>query len=110
MGNDIKGKITSEAKRIEEDCLFSSKGHFETAQRWTGFHFWIGIPTAVGAAVAGALAFSNCPIFSGILSLLVTASAAVITFVNPNEKAAAHHKAGTMYNSCLLYTSPSPRD
>ena len=99
MNEEIKTKLTNEAKRIEEDSLYSSKGHFYDAQFWTNSHLWIGMPTVVIAAIAGGLAFSSVPVFAGILSILVAASTAVMTFVNPNEKAGAHHNAGVAYNS-----------
>lgn len=99
MNEEVKVKVINEAKRIEEDSLFSAKGHFCDAQFWTNFHLWIGIPTVAIAAIAGGLAFSSATVFAGILSIIVAASTAVITFVNPNEKASAHRNAGVDYNS-----------
>ena len=96
MTDDVKKRIIDEAKRIEEDCLFTAKGHFNTAQFWTNFHYWIGIPTVIFAAIAGCLSLSVAVTF---LSLIVAAATAVITFVNPNEKASVHYSAGTAYNT-----------
>ena len=96
MADDIKKRIIDESKRIEEDCLFSAKGHFNTAQFWTNFHYWIGVPTVVLAAIAGCLSLSLAVTF---ISIIVAAATAVITFVNPNEKASIHHNAGTAYNA-----------
>jgi len=99
---EAKEKIIKEAKRIEEDSLYSSKGHFYAAQFWTNLHLWIGIPATILAAIAGASAlsqFDNHQIIAGVLAILVAALSAVSTFVNPNEKAAIHHSAGNRYNS-----------
>lgn len=102
MAGEIKNKIINEAKRIEEDSLYSSKGHFVTADFWTNFHLWIGVPTAILSAIAGASAlsqFDNHNIIAGILAIVVTALTAVTTFLNPNEKANSHRNAGNKYNS-----------
>ena len=99
---DLKEKIIKEAKRIEEDGLFSAKGHFYASQFWEKFHFWIGVPSAILAAVAAASAlfqFVNHNIIAGILSMVVSALTAVATFINPNEKSSNHHRAGNRYNS-----------
>jgi hypothetical protein len=99
---EAKEKIIKEAQRIEEDSLYSSKGHFYAAQFWTNLHLWIGIPVTIMAAIAGASAlsqFDNHQIVAGILAILVAALSAVSTFINPNEKATIHHNAGNRYNS-----------
>jgi hypothetical protein len=97
--NDLE-KIIKEAKRIEEDCLFSAKGHFNAAQSWKAIYYWIGIPASVFAAVAGASAlakFDSHDIIAGILALIVAILAGVSTFLNPNEKSNIHHRAGSQY-------------
>ena len=99
---DIKEKIINEAKRVEEDSLYSAKGHFEAANRWINVYFWIGIPTACLAAIAGASALSQFDYhntIAGFLSIIVAAFTAITTFLNPNERATFHKNAGNMYNS-----------
>lgn len=98
----IKEKVIKEAKRVEEDSLYSAKGHFIAASFWTNFRLWIGVPTAILSAIAGASAlsqFDNHNVIAGILAITVTALTAVTTFLNPNEKANAHQSAGNKYNS-----------
>lgn len=98
----IKENLVKEARRIEEDSLYSAKGHFVAANFWTNFHLWIGVPTAILAALAGASAlsqFDNQNIIAGILAIIVTALTAVTTFLNPNEKVNSHRNAGNKYNS-----------
>ena len=102
MTDNIKENMIKEARRIEEDSLYSAKGHFVAANFWTNFHLWIGVPTAILAAIAGASAlsqFDNHNIIAGILAIVVTALTAVTTFLNPNEKANSHRNAGNKYNS-----------
>ena len=97
----IKENLIKEARRIEEDSLYSAKGHFVAANFWTNFHLWIGVPTAILAAIAGASAlshFGNHHVLAGILAIIVTALTAVTTFLNPNEKASSHRNAGNKYN------------
>ncbi len=98
----IKARIVEEAKRIENDTLYSAKGHYEAANYWKNFHIVIGVPVAMLSAVAGASAlaqFDNHSIIAGFLSIIVAALTAVITFLNPNEKASSHQNVGNKYNA-----------
>lgn len=102
MTDNIKDNILREAKRIEEDSLYSAKAHFIVANFWTNIHLLIGVPTAILAAIAGVSAlsqFDGSNIIAGILSIMVVASTGVATFLNPNEKANSHLNAGNSYNS-----------
>ena len=98
----IKDRLIREARRVEEDSLYSAKGHFSVALRWGRVRLWLGVPTSILAAIAGVSAlaqFDNHNIVAGLLAILVAALTAVSTFLNPNEKANSHHNAGTKYNS-----------
>ena len=102
MANSLKYKLIDEGRRVEEDCLYSGKGHFVAADCWTNFHLWIGVPTAILAGIAGASAlsqFDNHSIIAGLLAIVVTALTAVTTFLNPNGKANPHRNAGNEYYS-----------
>lgn len=97
-----KEKILTEAKRIEEDSLYSAKGHFYAGQCWVNVNLWLGGIASVLAAIAGTSALSKFAyhdIVAGGLSIIVAGLTAVITFINPNEKAAVHQKAGNKYNA-----------
>ncbi len=99
-----KDEIIKEAKRIEEALLFSSKRHFKAASLWSGFHLCVGIPVVVISAVAGATAFAQFDVnhvIAGVLSLCVAAMTSVMTFLNPNAKAAAHQNTGNKYDSLM---------
>jgi len=101
MNDLIVIKIMLEAKHIEEDALYSAKGHFYAGQFWANLHLWIGIPTACISAIAGASALSQFDyhsVVAGILAIIVAASTAVSTFLNPNEQASRHKDSGNNYN------------
>ncbi len=99
-----KEAIIQEAKRIEENCLYTSKGHFAAARFWSNFHLWIGIPTVILATVAGTSAlsqFGNFVVIVGVISIIVAILSATTTFLNPRERANAHLSAGNNYDSLL---------
>lgn len=99
-----KDEVIKESKRIEEACLYSAKGHFSAAYVWRKFHLCIGIPVVVLSAIAGATALSRFDpqyFAAGIISLVITGLSAVMTFLNPNERAAAHLNAGNNYDSLM---------
>lgn len=95
-------EIMKEAKRIEEDALYSSKGHFAAAHLWGNFHLWVGVPMVVLAGTSGAAAlarFDKSSVIAGVLSLVVVGLSAVMTFLNPNAKAGGHLNAGNNYEA-----------
>ncbi|MDP8214176.1 MAG: SLATT domain-containing protein [Candidatus Euphemobacter frigidus] len=96
--------IIKEAKRIEENGLYTSKGHFTSANYWSKFHLWVGIPTLVLATIAGTAAlgqFDTKNIIAGVLSIIIVLFTAIATFLNPKEKASNHLTAGNHYDSLL---------
>ena len=95
-------KIIEEAKRVENDALYSAKGHYDAATGWNRFHLLLGIPTVIFSAVAGASAlsqFDNHNTIAGILAILVAALTAVSTFLNANGQATTHQNVGNKYNA-----------
>lgn len=97
-------EIIKEAKRLYENCLYSSKSHFVVAGFWGDFHLWIGIPTVILAGTSGTLAFAEFQYHStiaGILSIIVVVLTSVATFLNPKERASTHLSAGNNYDSLL---------
>jgi len=99
-----KDEIIKEAKRIEEALLNSSKGHFNSADFWSNFHLWIGIPMVLMSTVAGASVLAQVDphhVAAGVLSLVIAAFSGVMTFLNPNAKASAHLNAGNKYDSLM---------
>lgn len=93
-----KEKIIKELKRIEEDSLYSSKGHFYAAQSWEKWHYKLGIPATIFSALAGVSAIAEQNVLAGVIAFCVATVAGLITFLNPNEKASVHRNAGNEYN------------
>ena len=99
---ELKNKIIDELERIEEDCLYSSKGHYMAGQLWVNVNLWIGGIAALLAALAGASALSelsNSNALAAGLSIVAAALTAIMTFLEPSDKAAVHQKAGNQYNA-----------
>ena len=94
--------IKLEAERIEEDCLYSAKGHFCAGHWWGKVNFWLGISSTSLSAIAGTSALSQFDyhnVIAGALSIFVAFLAGLITFINPDNRSFAHLKAGNNYNS-----------
>lgn len=91
--------LVNEAKRIEEDALYSAKGHFQAASLWDRCHFWIGLPASIFAAVAGITAIKQHTTSAAVLAGLSAVATAVLTFLNPKERAAQHLRAGNAYKA-----------
>lgn len=93
----LEDEIIKESERIEEDCIYSSKGHFEAAGCWKKIHLWIGVPSAILAGIASIFAFEENALVAGTLAILVAALGAVSTFLNPSSKSNEHHSAGSSF-------------
>lgn len=96
--NIVASKMITEAKNLEEDVLYSEKGHFSIATVWKRVHLALGIPSSILAAAAGVSALKQYPNVAAGLAITVAVLTALITFLNPEKAAAAHHKAGVQYN------------
>ena len=97
--SDLKTKLITEAFRIEEDTEHSAKGHYNAASRWGRYHLWIGLPSAVFAAIAGGTAFNNMPELAGTLAILSTALTTILTFLKPSEHSENHKAVAGQYLS-----------
>ncbi len=100
--NMTKKKIIKEAKRIQEDSIYSSKGHFNTSEFWSNFNLLLGSLGILVSAVISAssrLEVENGLIISGVLALFVACITAVLTFINPNKRSEEHRKSGNLYNA-----------
>lgn len=97
--SDLLTKLADEASRIEEDTEHSFKGHYNAAARWARFHLWLGLPSALVAAVSGAAAFKGHPEWAGALALVSTALTTVLTFLKPSERAEIHTSVASQYQA-----------
>ena len=99
MATSLVDEMHAEASRIEEDSLYSAKGHFEAGRAWGNMHLGLGIPTVVLAAIASASAFKEEIIAAGVLAIAASVLSAISTFLNPSERSQRHHQAGVKHNS-----------
>lgn len=98
----VKEQVANEAARIQEDALYSAKSHFNTSECWEKVRLWLGLGGVVISAVAGASALSTFDCHgtvAGILALSMAALTAVVTFINPSERASTHQEVGNKYNA-----------
>ncbi|GEM_PF-945002 len=90
--------MLAEARKLAVDVLYSEKGHFAAANAWRKRTYWLGIPASLIGAAAGATILASAdPVVSGILALVGAAITALMTFLNPSERAAQHQRAGVSY-------------
>jgi hypothetical protein len=92
----VKTGLSKEAERIEEDALFSGKGHYNACGPWQSRHRWLGSLSAILSAIAAGVASQQGapPLVVVTLSVMAAALTAVVTFLKPNEEADRHRRSG----------------
>jgi hypothetical protein len=85
--------LRREAERLEEDTLYSSKGHFNAEDTWVRRNYWLGVPATALGAVAGATLIESQPEWATAFTLLASLLTGLMTFLKPNERAALHRAA-----------------
>lgn len=103
----LRRNLVSEAERLEEDSVFSSKGHYAAADYWRNTHLIVGIPTAILTGLAGVVILAgngevlgiSISLVFGLVALAGAVSTAIMTFLSPQEKSTKHQAAGDNYNS-----------
>ncbi len=89
--------LCREAERLEEDTLYSSKGHFNAEDTWVQRNYWLGVPATVLGAVAGATLIKSLPEWATAFTLLASLLTGLMTFLKPNERAALHRAAAGQF-------------
>ena len=89
--------VRAEVLRVEEDCIHSSKSHFNASERWSTYNIRLGIPSIVLSVLAGTAFFAAHPGWAGLMSGIAAVLTALVTFLKPAECAAAHKAAGDHY-------------
>ena len=88
--SDIKRGIITELLRMEEDCTYSSKSHFNSAEILRNLYYWFGIPLVIFTAITTKYYIACVAIVTFILT-------AIQTFVNPYKLSQNHKIAGNTY-------------
>src|SRR5260370_33820354 len=94
----LMNELRKEAERIEEDALFSGKGHYNAVSRWLVAHRCLGTAAAAGSTLAGIAVLRQWNPFLAVTAAAIAAlSSVVITAMKPNEEADHHQRAGDRY-------------
>jgi hypothetical protein len=98
--DEQRNEIVEELKRQEEDATYASQSQFEMSKFWRWWHWLLGIPAAVLAAVAGftGLASVTGRVPAAILALIAAAFGGILTTVEPNKRLKQCQAAATAYN------------
>ena len=91
--------IEDELHRLEERAMWSAQGQLEQAKSWRALNLGLGAPSAVAAAVSGALVLSSdaLNVLGGVLALVAAAGGAILTTVNASYRATQASAAGNAY-------------
>ena len=87
----------AELDRIEEDCTHSGKAQYNAGGRWSRYHYWLGIPSVILSALAGAAFLKEQGEIAAIMSAIVAILTALMTFLKPSERASSHKSSGDQY-------------
>ena len=97
---EVRAALRDEAKRIEEDCQYSSQRHYETASYWGHWSDRLGVGATVLAAAAATTAFTQLmggtPV-AAAASLLAATLSAIQQFFKPDRRMQLHRAAGDAY-------------
>lgn len=97
--SDIQASVSEELDRIQEDAEMSFKGHYNAGDWWEIINLWIGTPTAIVTTIAGGFAYNEYSFVSGSLAILAAAAIALMTFLNPSDRAQKHKSAAGYYHT-----------
>ncbi len=87
-----------ECQRIEEDAIYSSKGHYNDSDCWSKIHYAIGLPMVVLSAWAGFDIFAKNSEYAGYLTLIITVLASLQTFIKADDKSIQHKNSADELN------------
>ena len=98
MSLDKIKNIEKEIKRIEEDCIYSAKWHFESAKFWRKWYYWLMASSILSLCLSfPVLADGNlCTASVGLISSFITV---ILIFLNPQEKYLSHQNSGNKFLS-----------
>lgn len=90
--SEIKQGIIKELTRMEVDCTYTSKNHFNSASIWGKLHYFIGLPLVIISAIS----ITNCIKWLSITAFIL---ASIQTFISPDKNVNSHRIAGNSYLS-----------
>ena len=87
----------NEAKRIEEDTLFSSRKNAIAANHWHYMRYILGLPAVILSALISAAAVKQNQTWGVAIPIILTILASLTTFLNPTQKEKEHHDYDVAY-------------
>lgn len=84
--SDLKTNLYNELSRIEEDSLYSMKGHYNASERWRWWYNALGIINVICSVVAGITAFSEIEIAIKIAAIITAIVTGLTTFLECSKK------------------------
>ena len=94
--------VQAEAARVEEQCLVAAERHYAAETPWYHMNYFLGLPSAILALVAGTTALPKLgapdwiPVTAGLLAAALTA---LLTFLDPNKRASVHHTCARSFET-----------
>jgi hypothetical protein len=101
MGRKQPPNLIAEVARLIEDCSHTSKSHFNAAGRWSGYHYFVGVPATAFSVAASAAIFKDYVATAATCSMIAAVLTALLTFLKPHERSEQHRKAGNALLSIL---------
>ena len=87
--------IKQEAERLKEDCIYSAKGHFESAKFWRRLYYWLMIFSILSFCLSFTLTLLDSQLCTVISSFITV----ILIFLNPQEKYLSHQNSGNKFLS-----------
>jgi hypothetical protein len=97
-------EIADELRRLEEDATYASQSQFESSKFWRLWHWLLGIPAAILAAIAGFTGLASVAgrVPAAILALVAAVLGGLLTTVEPNKRVRQGQTAGVAYNEVRI--------
>lgn len=106
LSEDLKA-IGVETLRIHESAEIGAQSQFEQSKIWRVLNYWLGVPAAVTATLAGSVILSgkgewnlagvSSTVIGGLLTLVSAALSATLTTVNASRRMTQAQSAGNAY-------------
>ncbi|MFZ7217107.1 SLATT domain-containing protein, partial [Avibacterium avium] len=95
--NELRSQLIKELDRIEEDALYSMKGHYNAAARWRWWYIFFGIINVICSVIAGITAFSGIDSLIKGATIIVAIVTGLSTFLECSKKAESHRTSGNSF-------------
>lgn len=89
--------IRHAAVTLYEDTLYSEKALFWVATQWRRMHYFLGVPSCIVSALAGAALVKEYPSLAISLTAVAAILTALLTFLEPHKIFGQYHISGVEY-------------